>query len=502
MIVLYGLALLKFLLPFFAHSEFEFHRDEFLYIAMGRHLDWGYLENPPLIGLIAYLSQLLFGDALWALHFFPALTGAAVVILIGLMARELGGGRFAQALAAFSYIMAPAFLRTNTLFQPVCFDQLAWVLVAYLFILILKKETPSRWLALGVALGVGLLTKYTMLLFGFALLVSLLFTPARRMLASKWPWIAATIAFVLLLPNLIWQHAQGWPVIEHMQTLSRNQLAHVEPAGFLLMQLLMSFAAFPVWMLGLYFYFSKPGQAFRAIGWGYLVSFLLLLCFSGKAYYLLPAYPMLFAAGGVVLERYVARTQRWWLRPAALGFIFSFNLIGLPYGIPLLSVARFQTYAAFMASHMGMAEPLRWEDGKLHRIPQDYADMLGWENQAATVAKIYNKLAPEERERCVILASNYGEAGALAYHAKKYGLPQVISYHGSFYLWGPGRAAKEILLTVGLDAEDLQPHFQQIELAATITHPHARENAVPIMLCRNAHVSLQEVWPRLARARF
>ncbi len=502
MIVLYGLALLKFLLPFLAHSEFEFHRDEFLYIAMGQHLDWGYLENPPMIGLIAALSRLLFGDSLFALHFFPALTGAAVVILIGLLARELGGGRFAQALAAFAYIMAPAFLRTNALFQPVCFDQLAWVLAAYLFILILKKETPRRWLAFGVALGAGLLTKYTMLLFGFAILASLPLTPGRRMLQTKWPWIAATISFMMLLPNLIWQHAHGWPVIEHMLTLSRNQLMHVEPAGFVLMQLLMSFAAFPVWMVGLYFYFSREGQAFRAIGWSYVVCFMLLLFFSGKAYYLLPAYPMLFAAGGVVLEKYIVRTQRLWLRPALLGFIFIFNLIGVPYGIPLLSVTSFQKYAAFMANHMGLAEPLRWEDGVLHNIPQDYADMLGWENQAAVVAKVYHGLAPQEREQCVILASNYSQAGALEYYGKKYVLPQVISYHGSFYLWGPGQASKEILLTVGIDAEDLQPHFQQIESAGTITHPFARENDVPILICRGAHVSLQEAWPRLASERF
>lgn len=500
--MLSALALLKFLLPFLAHPDFEFHRDEFLYIAMGEHLDWGYLENPPMIGALALVSRELLGDSLWALHFFPALAGAIVVLLIGLMVRELGGGRFAQALAAFAYIMAPAFMRSNTLFQPVCFDQLAWTLGAYLFVLLLKKETPRRWLALGLALGAGLLTKYTILLFGFALLVSLLFTPERRMLRTKWPWLAAAIALALLLPNLIWQHTHGWPVIEHMQTLSRNQLAHVAPTGFLLMQLLMAFAAFPVWALGLFFYFSKEGQAFRAIGWSYAVCFAALLFFSGKAYYLLPAYPMLFAAGGVFLEKHILRTQRLWLGPALFGFIFILNFIGLPHGVPLLSLANFEKYAAFTAEHMGLAEPLRWEDGVLHKIPQDYADMLGWENQAASVAQVYRSLTPEEQRQCVILASNYGQAGALQHYAKQYALPQVVGFHGSFYLWGPGRATKKILLTVGIDAEDLQPHFERVEAAGMITHPRARENDVPILICRNAHVSLQEVWPRLASERF
>ncbi len=471
-------------------------------MAMGQHLAWGYLENPPMIGVFAVLSRLLFGDSLWALHVFPALTGAAVVILIGLMTRELGGGRFAQALAAFAYLMAPAFLRTTTLFQPVCFDQLAWTTVAYLVILLLKKETPQRWLLFGATIGLGLLTKYTMLLFAFALLLGILFTPARRRLNSKWPWLAAGIACVMFLPNLLWQHLHAWPVVEHMQTLSRNQLTHVEPAGFILMQVLMSFAASPVWMLGLYFYFSQPGKTFRALGWSYMVCFALLLLLSGKMYYLLPAYPMLFAAGGVVFEKYVARTQRLWLRPAMLGFIFLCNLTGVPHGIPLLSISAFEKYAAFTAKHMGLAESLRWEDGELHHLPQDYADMLGWENQAATVAQVYHRLTPQERAHCVILASNYGQAGALQHYAKQYGLPQVISYHGSFYLWGPGNASKEILLTVGIDAEDLQPHFQSVEHAGRFTHAFAREGDVPIFLCRKAHVALQEVWPRLASERF
>ncbi|NUO84251.1 glycosyltransferase family 39 protein [candidate division KSB1 bacterium] len=499
--LLLGLALLKFLLSLLVHPEFEFHRDEFLYIAMGRHLDWGYLENPPMIALIAKLAQLLFGDSLFAAHFFPALAGALLVIISGLMVHELGGGRFAQTLAAVAYIAAPAFLRTNTMFQPVSFDQLLWALAAYLLIRILKKQSPRRWMALGVVVGLGLLTKYTMLLFACAVFASMLLTSARHMLRTKWPWFAAALAFAMWLPNLIWQYVHGWPFLEHMQMLSRNQLVNVEPAGFILMQVLMSFSASCIWMFGLYFYFSKAGQPFRTLGWIYVVCFALLLFLSGKAYYLLPAYPMLFAAGGCAMEKYVLSAQRAWLKPALLSFIIASNLGGLPYGVPILSVAALEKYVAFMAN-LGLAEPLRWEDGKLHRIPQDYADMLGWENQAATVAQVYHSLAPEEQKQCSILASNYGQAGALEYYGAKYGLPKVISYHGSFYLWGPGNASQEILLTVGIAAEDLQPYFQRVELAGTIMHPYARENDIPILVCRRANVSLQEVWPRLASERF
>lgn len=501
MFLIASLALLKFVLPFLAHPDYEFHRDEFLYLAMGRHLDWGYLENPPIIALLAKLSHVLFGDSLFALNFFPALSGALIIILIALMTRELGGNRFAQALAALAYLVAPAFLRTNTMFQPVSFDQLSWALAVYLLIRILKEETPGRWLVFGLVVGLGLLTKYTMLLFVLAVFLSMLLTPARRMLQTKWPWLAAAIACAVWLPNLIWQHAHGWPFVEHMQTLSRNQLVNVEPAGFVLMQVLMAFAASIVWIWGLYFCFSKAAQPFRVVGWIYISCFLLLLFLSGKAYYLLPAYPMLFAAGGCAIERHIMRTQRVWMKSALIGFISISNLPGVPYGIPILSIPTLERYAAFMAS-LGLAEPLRWEDGKLHQLPQDYADMLGWENQVATVAKIYHNLTSEEQKQCTILASNYGQAGALEYYGKKYGLPQTISFHGSFYLWGPGNAAKEILLAVGIEARNLQPYFQQVVLAGTITHPYARENNVPILLCRNAHVSLQEMWPRLASERF
>lgn len=497
------LALLKLLLPLLTSGEFEFHRDELLYIAMGNHLDWGYLEVPPGIAVVAAIVRELLGDSIFAVRFFPALAGAAMVILCGLMARELGGGRFAQVLAAVVFIMSPAFLRSNVLFQPVSFDQFYWTLGAYLVIRLLKKDNLKLWLALGAICGIGLLHKYTMLLFGFGLLVGFIATPERKRLLTPGPWLAAALALLVVLPNLIWQYHRHWPLFEHLSALSRYQLAHVEPAGFVLMQILMCFLAFPVWMIGLGFLlFSGEGKPYRVLGWLYVAVLGVLMLLSGKAYYTLPAYPMLFAAGALAIEKYVRQRQRGWLKVALPAFIILGNAGTLPYGIPILPIEPFQNYARFMAQKFGLSEPLRWESGRLHTLPQDYADMLGWENQAAEAARVYHRLSPSEQSRCAILASNYGQAGAIDYYSSKYRLPKAISYHGSYYLWGPGDATGEILVTIGIDAKDLQPYFSEVQPAAIITHPFARENDVPINVCRNAKMTLQEIWPQLASYRF
>jgi len=510
--ILLSLALIKFVLPFLIHDQFELHRDEFLYLAMSDHLDWGYLEVPPFIAVVAKFARFLFGDSELTARFFPALTGALSVLLTGLIARELGGGRFAQILAAVVFIMAPAYLRTNVLFQPVGFDQLFFMLAAYLAIRLLKRGSGSdklklvtpEWILLGFVVGLGLLNKYTMLLFPIGFLVGLLLTPQKKLLASKWPWLAAGLALLIVSPNLIWQYLHGWPIFEHLATLSRNQLINVEPVGFLLMQLLMSFMAFPVWIIGLYFFLlSSNGKPFRAIGWMYLAILILLLLLSGKAYYLLPAYPMLFAGGAVAIEKYAGHPDAsGWLRPALIGFLIIANIGTVPYGVPMLSIQNFEIYAQFLVKHFGLAEPLRWDDGRLHRIPQDYSDMLGWENQAATVAQVYHRLLPAEQAKCAILASNYGEAGAIDFYANKYRLPAAIAYNGSYYLWGPGDAGSDILITLGIDREDLLPYFTSVETAAVSTHEYARETGVPVNVCRQSNITLSAVWPRLAGERY
>lgn len=499
------LALLKLLLHLFTSTQYGFHRDEFLYIAMGDHLAWGYLEVPPLIAIVAKISAWLFGGSLFGYRFFPALTGAAVVFLTGLMAQKLGGGKFAQILAAVSVFVSPAYLRVNSLFQPVTFDLFFWVLGAYIFIGLLSqdKQQSKLWLALGIVFGLGILTKYTMLLFAFGLLVGLLLTDKRKMLLSKWPWISALIVFVMIAPNLLWQVHQGWPIFEHIKALGKYQFAHVEPMGFILMQLLMNLFTFPIWIIGLYFFgISKKGYNFRPLAWSFMVILAVLLFFSGKAYYLLPAYPMLFAGGSFRIQEFVKSKNWGLLKPAIITWIVIVSIGVVPYGLPILPIEPFKKYAAFMAEHFKLSEPLRWETGELHSIPQDYADMFGWENQVAMVAEVYHSLSSRDQKQCTIFAGNYGQAGAILYYGAKYDLPEPLCVNGSFYLWGPGSSSGEVLIAIDIDANALQQYYQVVQQVAIITHAIARETNVPIFLCRKPNITIQEIWPQLKVNRF
>lgn len=496
-------ASLKFLFLFLINEEYGFHRDEFLYIAMRDHLAWGYLEVPPSIAFFAKLSGGLFGDSLYAFRFFPAWTGAATVFIIGLMTRELGGGRFAQVLAALAFIVSPACLRINILFQPVSFDLFYWVMGGYLLIRLLKKSQPHLWIAMGLICGLGLMNKYTMLLFGFGLLVGLLLTYHRKMLLTIWPWLVGAIVFLIILPNLVWQFNHGWPLFEHLQELSRSQLVNVRPSEFMIMQILMNLSTFPIWMIGLYFcLISENGRLYRPLGWMYLSILAILLFLSGKAYYLLPAYPMLFACGSFAIEKFIIRKNWRWLKPAIVTLVVINSIVPIPYGIPIMSVNTFKKYAQFMAENFKLVEPLRWETGEIHSIPQDFADMFGWENQVATTARVFYTLSDEEKASCTIFAGNYGEAGALGYFGDRYDLPKPICVNGSYYLWGPGNSSGEILLTVGISREYLEGNYAEIELAATITHEIARETDIPIYICRNPKTSLREAWPKLKQYRY
>ncbi|MFC1618756.1 glycosyltransferase family 39 protein [Candidatus Neomarinimicrobiota bacterium] len=501
--VLAYLAAVKFLVPLLASADFGFHRDEFLYLAMGQHLDWGYLEVPPSIAFFAALSRWLLGGSLYAVHFFPALTGALTLLLTGLIARQLGGGRFAQVLAALAYLFSPVYLHMNILFQPVTFDLFYFVLSAYLIIRILKEDKPRLWVFLGVVAGLGLLNKYTMLLYGFGIAVSLLLTPYRRYYRNRWLWLAALIALIICLPNLLWQHSQGWPLFEHMRALSESQLVNVQPFTFLIGQLLMNLFASPVWLAGLFFVlFSAAGRTWRPLGWLYGAMLAVLLILSGKTYYLAPAYPMLMAAGAVVLERAGRRPWNLILRPALVLLIVAGGVMQLPIGVPCLPVDRMIRFFEFGSRNMGMAEILRWETGEFHELPQDWADMLGWEEQVAAVAETWHSLPAEDRAKCAIFASNYGAAGAIDYYGHHYGLPKAICPTSSYWLWGYGDYTGEILLTIGISEEEFAGVYETSEAGAVFSYPHAREDGTPIRIWRRPRMSLADIWAYNARNRY
>lgn len=501
MLLLAFLALAKLLIHFYTNGNYGLHRDELLYLAMGEHLSWGYLEVPPSIAVFAKLTR-LGGDSLFAVRFFPALLGSLMVLLTGLMVRELGGSRFAMLLACVSVIIAPVYLRAHTLFQPVAFDQFYWTLAAFLLLWLIQRERrTSLWILIGVVCGLGLLNKYSMLFFGFGLAAGLLLTPQRKEFLTPWPWIAAGIAFLMFLPNLLWQIGQGWPFFEHLRKLNEYQFSNLSQADFLLGQILiMHPAAFPVWLLGIvYFFQKKMARPYRVFGWMYLAILAMLLIFNGKHYYLAPVYPVLFAGGAIYIERFLRKKLWYWMKPFIITILLLLGIFLAPYGLPLLPVEYLEHYVQFMAKHAGLEAPLRKENGELGKIPQDFADMFGWEEKVAAVAEIYHALPPEQQAECVLLAGNYGQAGAIDFYREKYRLPAAVSFHSSYYLWGPGDKPGTTAIALGIPLEGLKRYYRSIKLMAMARHGYVidSENNLPLYLCRYPLKSLPEIWPEL-----
>jgi len=490
------LALAKLLVHLVFSSGYGYFRDEFYYLACGEHLDWGYVDQPPLTPLLAFLTRQFLGDSLLALRFSPAVAGALVVFLTGLMARELGGGRFAQGLAAISALVAPVYLAIDHIFTVNAFDHLFWALGAYLVIRIVKEDNPKLWLVFGLVAGAGLQNKISMLFFGFGVAVGLLVTLHRKYFLSKWLWLGGGIAFVIFLPYVLWQFHYDWPMLE---LLRRGQLYKnfpLSPLQFLSGQVLEIHPFnLPIWLAGLWFYLlSKQGKPYRVLGWTYIVIVVLFLILNAKTYYLAPAYPVLLASGALAMETFIRERQRNWLRPVTVTLLILGGIALAPFAMPVLPVETYIKYQSFLG-----IEPPKTERHKFGKLPQGYADMFGWENIVATVAKVYHSLAPDERAKCAIYTSNYGEAGAIDFFGKKYGLPKAISGHNNYWLWGPGNYTGEIVVTVGESLEDVKRVFDQVELGATHVDAYAMpyESDLPVFICRKPKMSLKEVWPRV-----
>jgi len=494
--ILIYLALVKLLLHFLTASQYGYFRDELYYIAASRHLDLGYVDFPPFIAVITALTRWTLGDSLLALHTLPALAGALIILLAGLMARELGGGRFAQGLAALAVLVAPTFLGSQSILTMDPFDQLFWVLAIYVVLLMLKREDPRLWLLFGVVAGIGLLTKVTMLYLGLALVIGLLLTPNRRYLLSKWLWLGGLIALVLFSPYIIWQVLHGWPTLEFWRVYSAGKTYPVTPLEFLLQQILtMHPLTLPLWLAGLAYFFFGGGKKYRTLGWIYVILYGVFTIQQAKNYFLAAAYPMLFAGGAVLIEQFIQRRKWLALQPAYASLLVIGGLATAPLAIPLLPVETFIAY-----SHaFGGATEVKQERLATAELPQYFADRFGWEELVASVAKVYAGLPPEEQAKACILTANYGEAGAIDFFGEAYHLPKAISGHNSYFIWGPGGCTGEVIITVGVSGTDVAPSFEKVTPAGTSECKYCMpyEDHLPIFVCRGLKMDLREVWPQV-----
>ena len=495
--ILASLAAAKLLVHLAGVRHYGFFRDELYYMACGEHLAWGYVDQPPLIALLAWISHHVLGNTIVSLRLMPVLAGAVVVFLTGALARELGGGKFAQFLAAASLLCATAYLAFDSFFSMNAFEPLFWLVCAWMVVRILKGASPKVWLAFGAVAGVGLENKHTMLVFGFALVAGLLLAGEHRLFRSPWIWIAALLALLVFLPNLLWEAHHGWPQLEVVHNARVYKNIPISPLRFLGEQaIFMHPLALPVWLGGLVWCFFAPtGRRFRFFAWAYLIVLAIFMFLGGKSYYVLPYYPILLAAGGVAFEQFSQASARRWLRVAFPALLIVGGAVAAPFGVPLLPIDTFVRYSALLP----VAGAVKTERDAVNvELPQLYADMFGWDTMAETVAQVYRSLPQADRADCGILAGNYGEAGAIDHYGPALGLPKALSGHNSYFYWGPRGYSGACMIIFGERSDEFVKLFGDVHLAATITSPHAmpNEQSVPVYLCRKPIAPLAELWPR------
>ena len=495
-LLLLGLALARLIIQFSGITHYGFFRDELYYMACGEHLAWGYVDQPPLVAFVAWLARHAFGDSIVSIRLFPVLSGVAIVFFTGLFARELGGGRFAQFLAATAMLFAPLFLAFHSFLSMNAFEPLFWLSCSWIAVRVVQGASPRLWLVFGAVAGIGLENKHTTLVFGFALIAGLLLSGKYRLFGSKWIWIGGLVALALFLPNLIWEARNGWPQIEVVRNAQLYKNVHIGPLRFLGDQVLFLHPiALPIWVGGLIWLFTaREGKRYRYLGWTYVITVAIFVIFGGKSYYPLPAYPMLLAAGGVAFESFVEVRERRWLKVAFPALLVVGGLVTVPFGVPLLPVETFLRYT----QGIPIDRMAKTERGPTVALPQLYADMFGWENMAAAIGRVYQSVPESEQAECAILAGNYGEAGAIDYYGRKLGLPRAISGHNSYFYWGPRNYTGGCVILFGERADEFKNFFGDVRRVATISDPHAMliEQGISVYLCRKPCAPLNVLWPR------
>lgn len=428
-------------------NRYGFQRDELATLDDARHLAWGYPAYPPVTPFFGRISLILFGTSIVGFRFFAAVAQAVGLLLTGLMARELGGRRGAQLVAAVAAI--PFALGGGALMQYVSFDYICWVLTAYFLVRLLKSEDPRWWAAIGAGIGFGMLSKYTIGFFVLSIVAGVLLTDTRRFLRSKWLWAGVAISLVIFLPNLLWQVQHNLVSLDFLKHIHARDIREGRTQHFLPEQLALTFLRFPLAVAGLYFYFSRDGRRFRMLGWMYLITLLLFTIAKGRWYYMGPAYPMLYAAGAVWGEHWLASMQR--TRAMTVRWT-----VWTALTVDVLFTIAFWLPTAPVTSGW-------WKIS--NAVQGDYREEMGWPELVQEVAKIRDTLTPEERAHLGIIGTNYGEAGAVNLYGPQYGLPRAISGINSFWQRGYGDPAPQTLIVIGLDQDEVAEDFESCRLA-------------------------------------
>jgi hypothetical protein len=463
-------------------GRFGFHRDELATLDDSRRLAWGYIAYPPVTPFFGRLSLALFGTSLAGFRFFAAMAEAGAVLLTGLMAREMGGRRGAQLVAATAAI---AFcLGGGALMQYVSFDYFFWVLAAYFMVRLLRSGDPRWWVGIGSAIGLGMMSKYTMGFFVTGLVAGVMLKDTRRFLKSRWLWYGVAVSLLIFLPNLVWQARHHFVSLDFLREIHARDIRIGRTQNFLPGQLNFTLLAFPLAVAGFFYcLFSRNEKRYRALGWMFLAPLAIFLVTKARAYYLAPAYPMLYAAGSVWGEKWLASLRMGWART--------------------VRVVAWTALAANVAIAAAVTLPVAPINSKWERVALkfngDYRDEIGWPELVQTLAQIRNSLPESERARTAVLAGNYGEAGAVNLLGSQYGLPPAISGGNSFWAHGYGDPPPETLIVVGFSRRFVDRNFASCQLVAKIWNQYGVKNEETedhpdIYVCRDLKQSWQDFW--------
>lgn len=486
--ILVSLCAAKLLLHIFTSViHYDYFRDELYYLDMARHLDWGYVDAAPLVAVYAKIA-LLMGGSLAALRIIPALAGTVLVALSILIARELGGGRYAQFLTGLAILVAPAFLIMDSLLTMNAFEPLFWMAAILVVIRILRTGDSHLWLWFGVLAGLGLENKHSTLSFGFAVTIALLLTPYRREFARKWIWIAGAIALAIFLPNLIWQIRHHFPTIEDLANVRReHKNVILSPLNFVKEQIIdLLPILFPMWLAGVIWFLRD--RRWRVLGWTFVLFFVLMEVAHGKDYYVFPIYPMAFAGGAVVIEHWLAHRAAW-----TRALVVAIMVLGAIPAIPLSTwmlppdrVLAYQNWLGF--------KPAKAENSHDALLQQPVADQFGWRDLVKQVADIYNSLPTGERAQTGIWAGNYGEAGAINQFGLAYGLPTAYSRHQNHWYWGPPPQVYKNLIVIQWSLDDVRDSCTTYQAFDHYNRFGMEEENTPIYLCRGVKFNIQQIW--------
>ena len=506
--IVWAIALAKLVLHIYFNNRYGYFRDEFDYMSCGDHLQWGYVDQPPLIPFLVRLSRAVLGDSLRAIRFVPALASSLLVVQTAVLARELGGRRYSLILAALCTVVAPQYLSNGSLLGTNCLEPNLWMGCAYFVILAIKRSDPRYWLWFGVVAGIGLEEKYSIAIFGAGIVIGLLLTEQRRFFLNQWIWIGGAAAFLIFLPNVLWNLHNHWPFLELMHNIRADRRDVVlGPLEFFVQQILIVNPLVAlIWLGGLFaLLFSARLRPYRVLGWSYLVCYAAFFLLHGKNYYLAPVYPMLMAAGAVALEQWLDRPETGgprlqWVKRVAVISLLASGIHLMPIVIPVLSPEHFLAYTKTLPFKL----PVNEYSHAHAALPQWYSDQFGWKEIADEAVVAWNRIPPEERgsdpsKACGIFAQDYGQAGAIDFFDRRLGLPPALSGDRTYWLWGPRRYSGQCMIVLGDRKERLEQLFEQVEFVGlSADNRWALETQISVNICRGPKFgTLAQIWPKL-----